>query len=45
MGFFLFNYSVLMILGATTGCGGKAILGTNEGIQGGDVSFGNVEEM
>lgn len=32
MDFFLFNYSVLMILGATVGFEGKNIFRTTEGI-------------
>lgn len=32
MDFFLFNYSVLMILGATVGCGDKNVFRRNEGI-------------
>lgn len=45
MDFFLFNYSVLMILGATIGGESKNISRMNEGVNGGDVSLGNVEEV
>lgn len=45
MDFFLLNYSVLMISGATIGCGGKNISRMNESVNGGDVPLGNVEEV
>lgn len=45
MDFLLLNYSVLMILVGTIGCGGKNNPRMDEGVNGGDDPLGNVEEV